>query len=139
MIRGFVADASLGLAWSVSAQASKDTERLLDAAIAGAQVTIPLLWRLEVSNGLLMLLRRGRITKETWAESVRLNSQVTFTVDDEAPGRALTTVLDVAVRSGLTVYDATYLELAQRCGLPLASRDTAMNTAAKKFGVKTLL
>jgi predicted nucleic acid-binding protein len=136
---GFVADASIGVAWSVEAQASEDTERLRDSAISGTPVTIPLLWMLEVSNGLLMLVRRGRITKAVWSEAVRLNGQVHFNLDDEAPGRALTTVLDVAVQNGLTVYDATYLELALRRGLPLASRDSALNKAAKKCGVKTLL
>jgi len=136
---GFVVDASVGVAWSVQAQADEGTERLRDAAIRGVSVTIPLLWTLEVSNGLLMLVRRGRITKAVWSEAVRLNALVHFEVDDEAPKRAIAAVLDVAAQNNLTIYDATYLELALRRRLPLASRDGALNKAAKKCGVKILL
>ncbi|MEO5926071.1 MAG: type II toxin-antitoxin system VapC family toxin [Bryobacteraceae bacterium] len=134
-----MADASLGLAWSVKSQADGHTERLRDEAIKGVPVIVPALWALEVSNGLLMLVRRGRVVPSGWAEAVRLSAQMNFTVDEEAHTRAFTAILDLAMSSGLTVYDATYLELAKRRGLPLASRDGALKKAAKKCGVKTLL
>jgi len=48
-------------------------------------------------------------------------------------------VIGLAERFELTVYDATYLELAIRRGMPLASRDSALNNAARRSGVETLL
>ena len=60
-------------------------------------------------------------------------------VDDEGPRFALTEITDLAQKHGLSVYDAAYLELAIRKRLPLASRDAALNKAARLSGVKTLV
>jgi predicted nucleic acid-binding protein len=60
-------------------------------------------------------------------------------MDDDGPSLALGTIWDMAERYALTVYDATYVELALRRSLPLASRDKALNHAARLAGAKTLL
>jgi predicted nucleic acid-binding protein len=59
-------------------------------------------------------------------------------VDDEGARNAFDTISDLAEKNGLTMYDATYLELAMRRSLPLASRDQALRSAAKQCGVKVL-
>ena len=60
-------------------------------------------------------------------------------LDDEGPGRAFEDTSALAQKYSLSLYDAVYLELAVRRGVPLASRDAALNKAAKRAGVRTLL
>lgn len=60
-------------------------------------------------------------------------------IDEEGARLVWNDVTELAERFGLTIYDAAYLELAIRRGLPLASRDTSLNDAARLRGVKTLL
>jgi predicted nucleic acid-binding protein len=58
-------------------------------------------------------------------------------IDAEGPRFAWNDITSLAETFGLTIYDATYLELAIRRGLPLALRDTSLNDAARLRGVKT--
>ncbi len=66
-------------------------------------------------------------------------SRIPAAVDVEAAQNPMTPVVDIAEDSGLTVYDAAYLELAKRKGLPLASRDGGLNKACRRAGVPVLL
>ena len=59
-------------------------------------------------------------------------------VDEETPSRALGSVLDLARAEQLTAYDAAYLELAIRLGVPLASKDADLCDAAERLGVSVL-
>jgi len=61
-----------------------------------------------------------------------------FTVDEEGTRQAFIKTSELAEKHGLTIYDATYLELALRRSLPLATRDAALKTAARQCGVKAL-
>jgi len=61
------------------------------------------------------------------------------TIDDEGPRFALLEIATLAEKHSLSVYDATYLELAMRLRLPLASRDAALNNAARLSGVSVLI
>lgn len=139
MSSGFVADSSVGVAWAVEAQSSAVTRHLLDDVASGTPFFVPVLWMFEVANSLLVLVRRKRIEPEQYARArwdlIRLNP----TIDDEAPRAALGKIADLAEKYVLSVYDAAYLELAVRRGLPLASRDAVLNKAARLSGVKTLL
>jgi predicted nucleic acid-binding protein len=93
----------------------------------------------EVANSLLVLMRRRRISREEYTRARHDLTDLRPVVDDEGPHRAFGETLDLADKHALSVYDATYLELAIRKGLPLASRDRALNKAAKVAGVNTLL
>lgn len=139
MSSAFVADSSVGVAWAVLSQSSAATERLLNDVGAGAPLVVPVLWMFEVANALLVLTRRKRIEPEEYTRARRALSRLTPTVDDEGPRGALGKIADLAEAHALSVYDAAYLELAIRRGLPLASRDAHLNKAAKRCGVKTLL
>jgi predicted nucleic acid-binding protein len=135
----FVADSSVGVAWAVLSQSSPAAERLLDEVASGRPFVVPALWPFEVANSLVVLMRRKRITAEQCARARRALSHLRPVVDDEGPRTALGRVSDVAEENGLSVYDAAYLELALRRGLPLASRDADLNRAAKLRGLATLL
>jgi predicted nucleic acid-binding protein len=136
---GFVADASVALAWVVESQSSQATDNLLAEAEIGASVHVPVLWTFEVANALLILKRRGRIDQQGY-DRARLDLRgLRPLLDEQGPQLALSSTCELAERYRLSAYDAVYLELALRRGLPLASRDAALNKAAKRAGVRTLL
>ena len=135
----FVADASVGVAWAVSSQSSAATDALLRDVALGRTFVVPGLWMFEVANSLIVLVRRRRINAGDCGLARRSIVRLRPIVDDDGPSLALGTVWDTAERYNLTVYDATYLELALRTSLPLVSRDGALNHAARLAGAKTLL
>jgi predicted nucleic acid-binding protein len=135
----FVADASVAVSWSVVSQSSALTDRLLDDVAAGGLITVPPLWPYEVANSLVFLLRGRRIQKGDYAGARSLLSKLSVSIDEESPRLAWIRLADLALEHSLTVYDAAYLELAVRKRLPLASRDGALNRAAVRCGVQTLL
>ncbi|HEV2199539.1 MAG TPA: type II toxin-antitoxin system VapC family toxin [Bryobacteraceae bacterium] len=136
---GFVADASVGVSWAMPSQRSDVTNDLLDQIISGIPFVVPALWPFEVGNALLALKRRGKIDSAHCARARRALERLNPVIDDEGQNRALAAVWQLADDHALSVYDAAYLELAQRRGLDLASRDAGLNRAAKRCGVRTLL
>ena len=125
-----VVDASVTLAWAfeeVDARASEARERLRREG-----AVVPSLWWFEVRNGLVMGERRGLSTVQRTARFLRDISRLEIVVGglpDEA------TVMALARRHTLTVYDAAYLELALREAVPLATLDQALADAAQTEGV----
>src|SRR5260370_884667 len=87
----------------------------------------PTLWWFEVRNALVQGERRGRFSEFATARFLRDISRLAITID-RAPSEQ--GVLTLARRHRLTVYDASYLELAQREALPLATLDKELATAA---------
>ncbi len=138
MSAGWVIDSSIGFAWIHPAQATPDTERLLEQVEEGATIVIPVLWFVEIANGLLVLQRRKKLTAEERKAALDILSIMSFTIDEEAGKAAFAKTSDLAEKYHLSVYDATYLEVALRHDLPLASRDDALNNAARKCGLKVL-
>jgi predicted nucleic acid-binding protein len=136
---GFVADASVAAAWVVKSQSTGATDSLFVEVDAGAPVHVPVLWMFEVANALLMLRRRRRIDQQGYDLARADLGRLGPLVDTEGPQLALDSICDLAEKHELSVYDATYLELALRKTVPLASRDSALNKAAKRVGVRTLL
>ena len=134
----FVADASVGIAWSVISQATPATEQLLDRIETGTPFVVPALWPFEVANALLILLRRKRLSPDDFARARVELGGMTPLIDDEGPRLAWNEIAGLAERFGLTIY-AALMELAIRRGLALASRDTALTDAARLCDVKTLL
>lgn len=104
----------------------------LIVAIARDEAVVPTLFWYEIRNVLVMAERRKRIAAARTTAFLSDLALLPFSVDD-LPREA--TVLDLARRRSLTVYDATYLELAQRVGAPLATLDHALMAAAKKEGI----
>jgi predicted nucleic acid-binding protein len=139
MIPGFVADASVAVSWVAESQRSEATEQLKAAVLAGTGIVVPALWRWEIANALLHLFERRRLTRSEWEQARRLILKVPVDIDEESAARALDQTSGIATQLRLTAYDAAYIETARRRGLPLASRDAALNKAARKHGVRTLL
>ncbi len=135
----FVADCSVTIAWTIHSQSSESTESLLNQVEAGVRFVVPTLWPFEIANTLLVLTRRGRITHEDAARAGKALALLNPIIDEEGHRLAMTETSRLAAKYSLTVYDAAYLELALRRRLPLASRDNALNTAARKLKLRTLL
>ena len=96
---------------------------------------VPELWHLEIANVLLQAEKRGRITAADIAMRLALIAELPITTDNEAIARAWREILPPARAEGLTTYDAAYLELAIRRGLPLMTKDAALVAAAGRSGV----
>jgi predicted nucleic acid-binding protein len=135
----FVVDSSVAIAWAVPSQATEGSVGLLESVLASSPVVVPVLWAFEVANSLLALWRRRVIQEEQYARARRNLAALESIVDEEGPRLALEKISALAKEQSLSVYDAVYLELALRRGLPIATRDTALNKAAKRAGVRTLL
>jgi predicted nucleic acid-binding protein len=91
---------------------------------------VPALWRLEVGNSLTVALRRGRIDADFRRAALDDLSLLDITIDQSTDSHAWGETLLLADRFRLTLYDAAYLELAQRRVLPLATLDGSLCTAA---------
>ena len=130
-----VIDASTTLAWYFDDERRPSSDRLLDR-VANEGAAVPAIWRYEVANGLQMAVRRERIDalyRDTALAELRL---LPITIDRPGGDMIWTAVLGLADRCRLTVYDAAYLELAHRLGLPLATGDRALREAARALTVE---
>ena len=132
--RGFVLDGSITLAWAFEDETDAYAEAVADG-LANVPAMVPAVWPLEVANALLMGERRQRITAAKVAQFLALLQTLPIAVDDETALRAWQDTLHLARLHHLTVYDATYLELAVRLGLPLGSLDDKLKAAATAAGV----
>ena len=131
----FVLDASVTLAWCFEDEATPQTDGILDQLGDDAAVA-PALWELEVTNVLLHAERRGRITESQTARFVVLLTQLPIAIDTGGAGMAA--LLATGRHHALTAYDAAYLVLAEREGLPLATADARLRAAAQAVGVPLL-
>ncbi len=101
--------------------------------LSGDTAIAPALWELEKSNVLLLSERRGRLSQARAARLAALLSQLPILCD--RAGDDVSTVLAAGRQHALTAYDAAYLVLAQREGMPLATLDGRLRTAAQSAGV----
>jgi predicted nucleic acid-binding protein len=129
---GFVVDASVAAAWLLPDEATAYTEAALSATAAG-NVWVPLLWQLEIGNLLLMAQRRRRIDAAKRVELVAAAAGIPLRVDREPVAMADLDALAAAHQ--LTSYDAAYLELALRRGLPMATLDAQLLKVMRSAGV----
>jgi len=134
----FVLDSSLAMAFVFEDEASPKTDRVLDDLGVGDEAVTPSLWQWEVGNALLMAERRKRITAVDTNRHLAALQALPISADENAFKEAWTASLLLARAHKLTLYDAAYLELAIRLGVPLGSLDTELRKAAKAEGVKLL-
>jgi predicted nucleic acid-binding protein len=123
-----VIDASLTISWYFDDETTPETEAILDRVTETGAI-VPTIWRLEVANAFQSAVRRKRIDGHYRDESLAELAQMPITIDPDTDRYAWATTLRLAERFTLTVYDAAYLELAQRMNLPLASRDRQLRRA----------
>lgn len=130
----FVVDNSVTMSWCFMDEATDYTESVL-ARLRDSSSSVPAIWPLEVSNGLLLAEKRKRISHTRTTSFVQVLRELPISVDSEAISEALDSILQIGREYGLTSYDASYLELAMRRGLPLATLDDRLAEAARRAGV----
>lgn len=139
MTSAFVVDASMAIAWVHPGQATAASEAFLRAIDHGTRVHAPSIWRLETANALLALTRRRLLTEAERELALAALEGLQVEFDHEAALHAYGALSDLARKHRLSIYDAAYLELALRTGLPLASKDGPLRTAAKRCGLQVAL
>jgi len=128
----FVLDNSVIIAWFIPDQANDYTRRI-DRRAEREQPLVPALWEVEFANVMAALLRRQVLARHQAAAILSRAERLELGVDRAAVSpRALFELTD---RHGISAYDAAYLELAARRGLPLATRDANLARAARAAGV----
>lgn len=130
----FVLDGSVTMAWGLDDESDAYAEAILDK-MPELQAHVPSLWPLEVANVLIVGERRSRITSAEAGRFIAILSAFPITVDDQTVAHAWSDTMHLARAHSLSAYDAAYLELAIRLGLPLAALDGKLKTAAKAMGV----
>lgn len=130
----FVLDSSVALSWFLPDERSSDSRKLLFRVVEeGAWVSA--VWPFEIGNALLIAQRRKRLTKQQRIRALHALSRLKIETDANSVLTAWSETLSLADDNGLTTYDASYLELALRKGLLLATFDDRLAEAARKFGI----
>jgi predicted nucleic acid-binding protein len=124
-----VLDSSITVAWLYREEATQSVDKIFEDLIE-TSAWVPALWHLEVANVLQIGIRRRRHSAD-FRDGVFFDlSEFPIHVDPETHRHAWGSTARLAEHHGLTVYDAAYLELALRRGLPLATLDRDLRTAA---------
>ncbi len=130
-------DASATLACCFEDEGGRLAELVL-AALEVREALAPPIWPAEVGNAILVAERRGRIETAAVARAVELIRGLAVRITDDGVGADPHRLITLARSYNLSAYDATYLALAMREGLPLATLDSALKRAARKTGVPLL-
>ena len=133
----FVVDSSVALSWCFEDERTPSTAALLDRVTDSGAIA-PSLWPLEVLNALLAAERRRRVDFIKRHELIGALQSLPIALDTETAAQAWITTNRLAEQYRLTLYDAAYLELAQRLDLPLATLDADLREAANALKVPLL-
>ena len=127
----------MALSWCFADESSPATDQVL-ARAAAERFLVPALWFSELANVLMMSERRGRLSSRQVTDQLRNFASLPFQVEPAGSQIVFGAVLDMARRERLTIYDATYLELAQRHRVALASLDQDLCAAAARTAVPVI-
>jgi predicted nucleic acid-binding protein len=126
----FVLDCSMTMAWAFRDKTRPGTLSVLERAAREACVA-PSVWPLEVCNAVITAQSRGRFTSSDVPLFLDLLARLRVSIDDRTLHDVVGDVLPLAVRHGLSSYDAAHLEVALRKRAPLATLDAALARAAR--------
>jgi len=130
-------DASVALAWCFPDETSEYADAVL-VALKGQAIVVPAVWGLEIANALLAGERRKRLKQPEILRFLALLEGLPIVQDGQAVSENVSNVLPLARHYDLSAYDAAYLELSIRHGVPLATLDAKLQKAAQRAGVKIL-
>jgi predicted nucleic acid-binding protein len=129
-----VLDAAIAVSWCIPSETYDAAAAALDAIVRGGALA-PGLWPIEVANALLMAERRQRISEAQRLRALQALAELDIEVDVQDAAVIWGRVSHLAQIHHLTVYDATYLDLALRRSLPIATTDKALARAADATGL----
>ena len=131
---GVVVDASLVLAWCFPDESNDYADAVLDA-LDGVTVNVPSIWPVEVTNALAVGERSKRIMPVDVLRFEQLIRALSIVENSQTVIENITNLLPLAREYKLTAYDAAYLDLSARLGVPLATLDNALQKAARDAGI----
>jgi predicted nucleic acid-binding protein len=132
----WVIDSSIALAWALPDETSKEAERFLSRISMRSVLWVPALWWYEMANALLMAQRRKRLTEAEKIRLMELYRKLPIRSDMMLDSDSMWRFHTLAIEYNLSAYDASYLELAQRRGIGLATVDRPLRLAAQRAGIK---
>lgn len=133
----FVIDNSVVMTWCFRDEISRYTDVILDRLEISTGF-VPSIWPLEVCNVLLVAERKRRIGEADSTRFIALLTELPIIVEQEPPERMIKEIFSLAREHKLSSYDASYLDLAMRKGLPIATLDKNLTAAAKRSKVPIL-
>jgi len=136
-MKALVCDCSVSAAWCLEDETSAAADEVL-ALAAGAEILVPPIWAAEMANVFWAAERRGRISAVDADAALAALGRLPIRVDTGTPDSAHRLLL-VARARNLSAYDASYLELALRQGVPLATLDRRLSEAAHAAGVELVM
>jgi len=132
-----ILDSSATLAWIYNDEITRAIRQVFDI-VTNSTAWVPVIWPLEVANSLETAVRKGRIKASFRDATLADLAAINIKIDEETNVHAWSTTLKLAQKFNLTLYDAAYIELAQRKDLPLASLDQDLRKAAKAVHITLL-
>ena len=133
-MKAFVLDCSVTMAWCFDDEFSSYAAAVQDR-LSNHRAFVPAIWVFEVANVLAVGERRGRMTQDDSARFLALLGRLPIEISPVETGGGIAPILDSARTSGLSCYDAAYLDMARRFGMPLATLDRKLPEAAATVGV----
>jgi predicted nucleic acid-binding protein len=133
----FVLDCSVTMAWCFEDERTEHSESILDR-LQTESALVPSLWSVDAANVMLISERRGRLTTIQTSQFVNVLKSLPIIISPIDADSEMDALLTLARICKLTSYDAAYLALAQRTGLPLATLDRELIAAAPLAGVELL-
>ena len=137
MIEQFVVDTSIVMAWCFKDENDDHADAILDL-LQNSNTVVPSIWPLEITNVLLVAERKKRLKRKDGYRFLSLLAELPITVEQDSYQRMFGEIFALAHMYGLSSYDASYLDLAMRKGIPLATADKTLRNAAKKARIKLL-
>lgn len=137
-MKQFVLDCSVSISWYLSDESNSYADRtlvLLQSNLGAVEAVVPGIWSLEIANTFLVSMRRQRMTAMQVKTAIDNIEALAIMVDQLTADSALKATLELARDYNLAAYDAAYLELAIRRGLPMATIDNRLTRAARDCGV----
>ena len=131
----FVIDCSVTMALLFLDEKKSEVKKV-ESLLIDNQAFVPTIWRYEVGNVLCMAERSKRIQEADMIELKAILLSLPIITDEISTTKTLENTLHLAREYKLTVYDAAYLELAMREGMPLATFDKQLKSAAKRAGTE---
>lgn len=135
-MKRFILDCSISASWCLKDESNEEANRILEL-MSESEAHVPSIWPVEMANVLVVAERRSRISAADAAHAVELLLSLPIKAD-KGYLENFGTIRLLALEHKLSAYDACYLELAQRTGLPIATLDHALQTAAGKCGTPLL-
>ncbi len=136
----FVLDASVAMCWLLgdgTASARNYAMSVLEAMKAeDSRAVVPVVWNLEVANVIARAEQKGLLVEAQSEAFIEMLAGLDIDIDSDTVATALSDTLQVARRYRLSAYDASYMELSLRSGIPLATLDQDLNKAARRAGIK---